>query len=637
MKTTTNIPTIPDALNVLKPLPIWCLYRSSTDKVPRDARTGRYASTTDPQTWATGDYAEQQARKYGYEGFHVMCGQSIKKDITLHSMDLDHVIDPSGDIAPEALQIIEEMNSYTEVSASGTGIHILYLSRTDPTMQQIAKKKDACGEGTALEIFNAGHFCGVTGRPYGQPRTIALCEQQARAIYERYGMPKATEVPADGEILTQMRNTPKTAQNGPIKTGYKYAAQCTDDELIEKACKNQDFAALWAGNYGEDHSAADLALCKSLAFWCNADPVRIDSLFRQSGLMRDKWNRKAGQGMKYGERTIIKAMENITPYQPARQEEKPAQEEPTAQDLKPLRDYSMQAYIASHFMADIDRFKSGRHRKTGMDCIDREIGSLWAGLYTISAAPGCGKSTFMFNVALNLARAGETVLYFSLEMTPFELVAKAISRASASKEGVGGNTLTALQVMTDRDHTKTWDAIDTMQKYADRLHIIPAEMDMNIDRIITIAEQYEKEKGITPTVVLDYLQIVQPKDIHMSDMESINYTVRRLKQYQMRHDNAVFAISSTARSNYYNSGGIDAGKGSGTLEFSANYVWTLQYAVLEDSKKMEPGEARKTLREEMEKTPRKLVLACSKARSGKSGWSVNLDFYPAINTFMQSK
>ena len=48
-----------------------------------------------------------------------------------------------------------------------------------------------------------------------------------------------------------------------------------------------------------------------LAFWTNKDANRIDSLFRQSGLYRDKWDEKHGKKT-YGERTIAKAIEKTT-------------------------------------------------------------------------------------------------------------------------------------------------------------------------------------------------------------------------------------------------------------------------------------------------------------------------------------
>jgi P4 family phage/plasmid primase-like protien len=59
----------------------------------------------------------------------------------------------------------------------------------------------------------------------------------------------------------------------------------------------------WQLNF-PSQSEADLALCQMLAFWTAKDSARIDSLFRQSGLMREKWNRDD-----YREPTIAKAIE----------------------------------------------------------------------------------------------------------------------------------------------------------------------------------------------------------------------------------------------------------------------------------------------------------------------------------------
>ena len=61
--------------------------------------------------------------------------------------------------------------------------------------------------------------------------------------------------------------------------------------------------------YGGDESRADFALVALLAFWCRDDPVRIDSLFRESALMRPKWNeRHSGDGRTYGQLTIDKVL-----------------------------------------------------------------------------------------------------------------------------------------------------------------------------------------------------------------------------------------------------------------------------------------------------------------------------------------
>jgi primase-polymerase (primpol)-like protein len=82
----------------------------------------------------------------------------------------------------------------------------------------------------------------------------------------------------------------------------------SDDEVIERAHRavNGDkLQRLWSGNlsdHGMDHSRADLALCCLLAYHTN-DPVQIDRLFRQSGLMREKWDRQD-----YRVRTLARAV-----------------------------------------------------------------------------------------------------------------------------------------------------------------------------------------------------------------------------------------------------------------------------------------------------------------------------------------
>jgi hypothetical protein len=89
----------------------------------------------------------------------------------------------------------------------------------------------------------------------------------------------------------------------------------SDIELLNRA-RNADngakFQALWSGDtsaHNGDHSAADLSLCEILAFWLQKDPERIDRAFRQSDLMRDKWDVKHfADGRTYGQATIERAI-----------------------------------------------------------------------------------------------------------------------------------------------------------------------------------------------------------------------------------------------------------------------------------------------------------------------------------------
>ena len=70
----------------------------------------------------------------------------------------------------------------------------------------------------------------------------------------------------------------------------------TDRELLEKMLSSQrgyEIRRLYNGDIGgyASHSEADLALVAHLLFWTGGDEGRTDRMFRESGLMREKWDR----------------------------------------------------------------------------------------------------------------------------------------------------------------------------------------------------------------------------------------------------------------------------------------------------------------------------------------------------------
>src|ERR687898_489049 len=88
----------------------------------------------------------------------------------------------------------------------------------------------------------------------------------------------------------------------------------SNDDVIRRALSasnGERFSRLWSGDVSgySSHSEADLALCGMLAFWIGGDATRIDSLFRQSGLYRDKWDRND-----YRNKTITEALSGKTEF-----------------------------------------------------------------------------------------------------------------------------------------------------------------------------------------------------------------------------------------------------------------------------------------------------------------------------------
>jgi primase-polymerase (primpol)-like protein len=158
------------------------------------------------------------------------------------------------------------------------GVHILVRAKLHGSGRRTGK----------LELYDSGRYFTITGQPLLRS-SVGIENRQSQV--EKLLC----------EVFTSEMITPMIA--------YPTILFTSDEKLIERAklAKNGDrFARLWNGDtsdFGGDHSRADLALCRMLSFWCKGDIERVDRLFRQSGLMRDKWDRPCG-AMRYGERTL---------------------------------------------------------------------------------------------------------------------------------------------------------------------------------------------------------------------------------------------------------------------------------------------------------------------------------------------
>lgn len=250
-------------------------------KVPYDARTGRLASTTDPSTWST---FEEAAAFYARNDWASGVGYVLSSDDPYVGIDLDGCRDPrTAHIEPWAKSIIKRLNSYTEISPSGTGLRIFVRGDLPPHGRRKGQ----------IEIYSQARFLTITGDHYlAAPNTIQDCQAELDQWHrEVFGEP------------------PEKRQNGHVA---RSPVQLADADLLLKARSSEHGAAFWAlwnGDYSAygSQSEADLALVNYLAFWTGPDPSRIDQLFRSSGLMREKWDRQD-----YRDRTIDKALEGRT-------------------------------------------------------------------------------------------------------------------------------------------------------------------------------------------------------------------------------------------------------------------------------------------------------------------------------------
>jgi hypothetical protein len=209
----------------------------------------------------------------------------------LCGVDLDKCLDPeTGEIESWAQEIVGELSSYTEISPSGTGVHILIRGELPDSRNRKGR----------FEVYDRGRYFTVTGKHLsGTPRAIESRQEELRGVVRRV---IGEEDSVNGHT-TKIEAAPETTDNG-----------LSDDEVVKKASytsNGERFSRLWGGDtsdYGS-HSEANLALCGMLAFWTGGDATRIDALFRQSGLYRKKWNRK-----NYRNRTIAEALSGKTEF-----------------------------------------------------------------------------------------------------------------------------------------------------------------------------------------------------------------------------------------------------------------------------------------------------------------------------------
>ncbi len=123
-------------------------------KVPVNPKTGKFASTTNPSTWGTFDQAWEHYESHKGRGIDGI-GFVFSEDDPYAGIDLDGCRDPeTGEIAPWALEIVARMNSFTELSPSGGGLHIF-----------VEGKLPGNGINTErVEIYDDKRYFTVTGQ-----------------------------------------------------------------------------------------------------------------------------------------------------------------------------------------------------------------------------------------------------------------------------------------------------------------------------------------------------------------------------------------------------------------------------------------------------------------------------------------
>ena len=263
---------------------------------------GSLADTTDSKTWTSFNDALEMYKKGGYNGI----GFVFSKDDPFVGIDIDDCISEKGIINDDAIKIIKDFNSYTEVSQSKRGLHIIIRGK---------KTGNKCRKGQ-FEVYDNNRYFALTGiQLTNTPSTVEARQVTLNWLYGKvFGEAKQKKI--EGCTRSTITNLDELAII----------------EKIEKSHLGSEFKKLYDGDYsnftrividqdvkrkaGEppktkvinDHSAGDYSLCRMIAYYTQ-DVNVIDSIFRRSGLIRGKWDSGG-----YGTKTINNAIKSLTKY-----------------------------------------------------------------------------------------------------------------------------------------------------------------------------------------------------------------------------------------------------------------------------------------------------------------------------------
>lgn len=236
--------------------------------------TGGYAKSNSPETWTDFESALWYADKYRMDGLSFVLTEGIV------FVDIDEYEQKSDEVKSVLMTLCDELNTYTETSVSGKGLHFLCKGKLP---ENARKRRDEYG----LEMYDTLRFVCITGNVFGEKKPLADLSNKIGDINLRY-MGKPIE----------------------YKPAIRRQATQTDKVIIEqisKSVQGEKFRKLYSGDWSDyqSQSSADYAFVRMLTIWTQ-DESQIDSIFRTSGLYREKWDKHGGY---YGRRTIQKALD----------------------------------------------------------------------------------------------------------------------------------------------------------------------------------------------------------------------------------------------------------------------------------------------------------------------------------------
>ncbi|MBD5429329.1 phage/plasmid primase, P4 family [Lactobacillus sp.] len=266
---------------------IWVEERQKYTKIPINSYDGSPGKSNDSSTWCSFDEALAGLNKWdNADGLAFYFANGYV------GLDIDHIDEDldrwrNGDSDPSNLvNKIRTLtkNTYLEISLSGKGIHAIFKGK-------IPGKHRRKGN---FEMYEKGRFFALTGNTIQEkPEIISLNETENKELYEFcFGKDKVIPINPSVDLKPIDLSVPEIIKKAEAsRTGKRF-------ELFMKGG--------WESFYNSQ-SEADMAFANDLAFWTGKDFTKMDTIFRNSSLMREKYDTRRGETT-YGKSLLNKAI-----------------------------------------------------------------------------------------------------------------------------------------------------------------------------------------------------------------------------------------------------------------------------------------------------------------------------------------
>ena len=566
---------------------------------------------------------------------------------TFGAIDLDHCLNEEGkiiqdDFAKIVVDILKELDTYTEKSPSGTGLHLYFkikdlkMSPEEYSKKYMINKRINKETNQGIEVYLSGmtkKFLTITGDRIGDKDFREITFKELEPILEKYMKRYNAQQNTTSSLVTNQKDF--------LKIGLE------KDSLLIDLYNDTSHS----GNESEE----DMRLLSKLAYYCNRDSRAIREAFESSPYFQtkdeehlQKWNR--GGANPYSSISIENAI-NLVSTTASEDNEKFMKNNPQLLQTTPTTP------TEKEIKTDLDSLSLGRRIDRFFDIIEKQTfksiptgfktfdektngGFLNQSLITLGGGTSTGKTTFALNLALNFAKT-RPVLYYSLEMGEEMIQAKIFSNISYKGGGMtipSDNFLKCYDknIMTEYQQSKVREELEKHEELNQLFIRYPREC--NIDYILKevkiFNEELEKQGKEKAILFVDYLQYLQgnPREDSQSLIKRIQ---RELKKYTIENDSLVILLIANSREadTEGKKSSISGGRDSSDIEYSSEYNLQLNFTEWERDEK-----ERKTSRTELKRqNPRRMTITIHKNRMGMTGEMIDFSFYTIANTFQEKE